>query len=236
MMALVGILVMVVGLVLRWNTLLVVVLAGFATGLGAGFSVREILGMVGSLFVENRFMSLPIVLLLPAIGLLERFGLQERAAGLIAGISRATAGRVMWVYQALRQAGSMVGLTIGGHAAMVRPLVAPMAEALAQTGRAPLPRELSHRIRAHAAAAENWGNFFADDILVAIGPVLLMKGVLESAGVSVSVVELGLWGLPTAVMALVLAAWRYRLLDRDIARWRASGPSTESRAREGPIP
>lgn len=233
MMALVGILVMVVGLVLRWNTLLVVVLAGFATGLGAGFSVREILGMVGSLFVENRFMSLPIVLLLPAIGLLERFGLQERAAGLIAGISHATAGRVMWVYQALRQAGSMVGLTIGGHAAMVRPLIAPMAEALAQADRPPLPRLLSQRIRAHAAAAENWGNFFADDILVAIGPVLLMKGVLESAGVSVGVVELGLWGVPTAVMALVLAAWRYRLLDREIARWRASGSPPERGAPEG---
>ena len=220
MMALVGILVVVVGLVLRWNTLGVILLAALATGLGAGFSVREILALVGSLFVENRFMSLPVVLLLPAIGLLEKFGLQERVAGLIAGLSHATAGRVMWVYQAIRQLASTVGLTIGGHAAMVRPLIAPMAEALAKGDGPPLPPALSSRIRAHAAASENWGNFFADDIIVAIGPVLLMKGVLDAAGVPVGVVELGLWGVPTAIMALVLGAWRYRLLDRDVVKWR----------------
>jgi len=79
-----------------------------------------------------------------------------------------------------------------------------------------LPEALRMRIRAHAAAAENWGNFFADDIFVAVGPVLLMGGVFQAAGVEVSLKALGLWGLPTAAVALVLGWWRYRKLNRSI--------------------
>ena len=37
-------------------------------------------------------------------------------------------------------------------------------------------------------------------------------------------------------MALLLAAWRFRLLDRDIARWRASGSPTECGAKEKQAP
>lgn len=231
MTALLGLLVLVLGFALRGPTLLVVLLASVATGMGAGFTPAQVLGLIGTFFVENRFMSLPLILLLPCIGVLERHGLQERAAAWVRGRALATAGRLFFTYQLLRELTSMVGLTIGGHASMVRPLIAPMAEAAGRVrAGGALPPALARSIRAHAAAAENWGNFFADDILVAIGPVLLMKGVFEAAGVAVSIRALGLWGLPTAVAALGFGAWRYARLDRAIvSAGRAAHATTESR-------
>ncbi len=216
MIKLIGILVVAVGFACRFNTLLTVALAGIVTGLVAGMSFEAVVSEFGRLFVENRFVTLPVVLMLPVIGLLERHGLQERAALLIQRTRAATAGRVLLLYHALRAAGSTVGLNIGNHASMVRPLVAPMAEAAAAAGEpgGVLAPEKTADVRAHAAAAENLGNFFADDIVVAVGPVLLIKGVLDAAGASVSVWAVALWGAPTAVFVLLVGAWRYRALDR----------------------
>ena len=67
------------------------------------------------------------------IGLLERSGLQERARILIGKVHAATAGRLLIVYFLLRQITAALGLQIGGQAQMVRPLIAPMAEAAAET-------------------------------------------------------------------------------------------------------
>lgn len=217
MIKLIGIALVAVGVALRLNTLLVVLIAGVVTGLVAGLTPRELLQMIGSLFVENRFVTLPVVLLVPAIGVLERYGLKEQAAAIIKRAASATAGRVMLLYQALREGTSMVGLNIGNHASMIRPLVVPMAEGAARAKLGHLPPALSADIRAHAAASENWGNFFADDILVAVGPVLLMKGFFDTTGVPVTIWALALWGLPTALMAVALGWWRFRLLDRRIA-------------------
>jgi uncharacterized membrane protein len=111
-----------------------------------------------------------------------------------------------------------VGLNIGNHASMVRPIVAPMAEGAARVPSGqPTPGEVA-AIRAHAAAAENLGNFFADDIIVAVGPVLLIKGLYDSVGVPVSVWAISLWGAPTAVFVLGVGWWRYRRLDVRLRR------------------
>jgi uncharacterized membrane protein len=214
LLKLIGVALVAIGFALRWNPLILILVAGFATGFTAGFGPMEILAMMGRFFVENRFMTLPIVLLVPLIGLLERYGLQERAGQLIGKLAGATAGGILFLYQAMREVTSMFGLAIGGHTSMIRPLISPMAEAAAEKKAGVLPVALRMNIRAHAAAAENWGNFFADDIFVAVGPVLLMGGVFKAAGVDVSLKELGLWGLPTAAAALALGWWRYRKLNQ----------------------
>src|ERR1019366_1841869 len=89
------------------------------------------------------YVTLTVVLMLPVIGLLERYGLRERAEAIVRRARAATAGRVLIFYTALRQVSIAFGVNIGGHAAMVRPLVAPMAEAAAklQMQRAALPAE-----------------------------------------------------------------------------------------------
>ena len=217
LLKLIGIALIVVGFGLRLNTLLVVFVAGAVTGLISGMNWNELLALVGKLFVDNRFMTLPVVLLIPVIGVLEYHGLQERAAQLIRKAASATAGSVMLLYQFVREATSTVALHIGGHASMIRPLIVPMAEgaAVAKMGKA-LPKKLKERLRGHAAASENWGNFFADDIIVAVGPVLLMKGILDGAGYVVPVWQLAVSGIPTALAAIGLGWWRFRILDRQI--------------------
>lgn len=217
MLKLIGILVVAAGFAFRFNTLLVVVAAGIATGLVAGLSFHEIMTLFGTYFVENRFMTLPVVLMLPVVGLLERHGLQERVAAVIRKSRAATSGRVLLLYHALRGGTSMVGLNIGNHASMVRPIVAPMAEGAAMAKHGALAPASVASIRAHSAAAENLGNFFADDIIVAIGPVLLIKGLYDSVGVPASVWGIALWGAPTAVFVLGVGWWRYRALDAKLA-------------------
>ena len=76
MIKLIGVVIVIAGLLFRFNPLLVVLAAGFATGLVAGMSPLEILSAIGQAFVTNRYMSL-LVLVLPVIGVLERFGLRE---------------------------------------------------------------------------------------------------------------------------------------------------------------
>jgi uncharacterized membrane protein len=202
MIKLIGLLVVAVGFALRCNTLLVVVVAGIATGLAAGLSFHEIMVLFGATFVDNRFMTLPVILMLPVIGLLERHGLQEQVADLIRRSRAATSGRVLLLYHALRAGASTVAINIGNHASMIRPMIAPMAEGAAQVRHGDLPPARVADIRAHAAAAENLGNFFADDIIVAVGPVLLIKGFYDAVGVSTNLMTIAYWGAPTAVFVL----------------------------------
>jgi uncharacterized membrane protein len=240
MIKLIGIVVVAAGFALRVNTLLVVLVAGIATGLVAGNSFNDIMAQFGTFFVENRYMTLPVVLMLPVIGMLERHGLQERAETLMRRTKAATAGRVLLIYTAVRQISISLGVNIGGHAGAVRPLIAPMAEAAARRQVAAPQRDatapdettaiardvaspelspaIRESIRAHAAAAENVGNFFGEDIFIAVGAVLLMKGFFDGVKIAVNVWALALWGLPTAVIAFAVMVWRTRVLDRRIVR------------------
>ena len=82
------------------------------------------------------------------------------------------------------------------------------------------------RIRANAAAAENVGNFFGEDIFIAVGSILLMKGFFEGLKIDVSSWAMALWGIPTAVAAFALMAWRTRVLDQQLARDAARAAGT----------
>jgi len=97
---------------------------------------------------------------------------------------------------------------------MVRPLIAPMAEAAADAKLGPIGAPLRERIRAEAAAAENVGLFFGEDIFVAIGSILLIKGFLEQNGVLVEPLQLSVWAIPTAIVAFTVHAIRLFLVDR----------------------
>ncbi len=213
LLPLVGVLLIVAGFVRRVNPLLVVVVAALATGLAAGQTLRAVLATLGHAFVENRYVAI-VWLVVPAIGLLEAAGLKEHARGLVARLRGATPGRVLLAYLALRQLTAALGLTsLGGHPQMVRPMVAPMAE-----GAAGADAATREGLRAHAAAADNIGLFFGEDVFIAIGSILLIKGVLEQNGVRVEPTHVALWAVPTAVAALVVHGARLLLLDRRLAR------------------
>ena len=218
MLPLIGIAVVVVGFVARLNPLLVVTLAALVTGLAGGMGPVEVIETFGKAFKENRYVSV-VWVVLPVIGLLERAGLQERAKSLIGQVRAATVGRLLLLYFILRQATAALGLTsLGGHAQMVRPLIAPMAEAAAETHHGPLGDNTRQTIRAHAAAADNVALFFGEDIFIAIASILLIKGFLEQNGIFVEPLHLSVWAIPTAIIALLIHGSRLLMLDRRIDR------------------
>ncbi len=154
-------------------------------------------------------------LVLPAIGALERAGLQERARELILKIRGAGVASILCTYLLVRQVSMAFGLTsLGGQATMVRPLIAPMAEAAAEARLGRLTEEQREAIRAHSAAAENVGAFFGEDIFVAVGSILLIKGFLAQNGVNADPLQLSLWAIPTAFAAFAIHSLRIVLFGR----------------------
>src|SRR4051812_27578034 len=101
---------------------------------------------------------------------------------------------------------------------MVRPLIAPMAEGAAENRLGPLPDRVRFRIRAYAAATDNIGLFFGEDIFIAIGSILLIRGFLEQNNIHVEPTQLAVWAIPTAVCALIIHCTRLLLLERRLRR------------------
>lgn len=216
---LLGVAVIVAGFLLRAHPVLVVVAACAVTGFAAAMDVQQLLATLGAAFIKTR--NLPLIYLLPlaAIGLLERFGLREHAQAGVARIARATTGRLLIFYLFVREGSAALGLTsLGGQASMVRPLVAPMAEGAAEARYPLLSDPMRYRIRAMAAATDNVGLFFGEDIFVAFGAILLMQTILHAEGIDVDPLHMALWGIPTAVTAFIIHAWRLHRLDDAIRR------------------
>ena len=218
MLVLSGIAVVVIGFLLRFNPLLVVAAAALTTGLAAGLGPVEVVSAFGKAFNDNRYVS-AIWIVLPVIGLLERSGLQERARQLIASLKGATTGRLLIAYLLFRQVTAAVGLhAIAGHAQTVRPLVAPMAEAAAEKQAPDLEQSTRERVRAWAAATDNVGVFFGEDIFIAIASILLIKGFLEQFGIELTPLQLSVWAIPTAIAAFLIHGSRLLRLDQRLRR------------------
>ena len=218
MLVLIGILIVIIGFAIRLNPLLVVAFAAIATGLASGRNLHDVIAAFGKAFIESRYVAI-VWLVLPVIGLLERAGLKERAREVISKIQGATTGRVLMAYLAIRQITAAMGLiSLGGHAQMVRPLMAPMAEGAAESRYGKLPEKTRLDIKAHTAAVDNVGMFFGEDIFIAIGSILLMKGFLEQNKIIVEATSLAMWAIPTAIAAFVIHAFRLVLLDRKLKR------------------
>ena len=230
-----GIVIVIVGLALRLRTTLVVVTAGLVTGLIAGLPLfsgggvferipgltspgREgIVNILGRAFADNRLMTLFIVTL-PAIGLAERYGLQEQSARLIRRVSAATVGRLLITYQLFRVLMGILGIRLLGHPAFVRPLVFPMALGAAEAEAGVrevegVPEREIERIKAASSAAENYGNFYGQNLSPVQSGILLVYGVLNGLGYTVSVWSIVIYAIPIAAISVALAAAQFLLLD-----------------------
>ena len=211
---LLGIAFVVVGFALRFNPLLVVSGAAMVTGLLGGMPFLKVLGALGHGFNQNRNVTV-LYVVLPVIGLLERYGLQQQARVLIRGMKRATAGRLLLVYLGFRQVFAALGLTsVAGHAQTVRPLVAPMAVAAAEQEHGALDEATTERVKAMSAATDNVGLFFGEDIFLAISSILLIQGALAGFGIQLTPFQLSVWAIPTAVCAFIIHGTRLMLMDR----------------------
>ena len=210
---LLGLVVLVLGFALRFNPMMVVPAAALITGLLAGLDLVEVVEKLGKAFNDSRIIIIPYVVL-PVIGILERFGLQQRARAVIGRFKAATVGRLLILYLLYRQIISAIGLhSTAGHPQTVRPLVAPMAVAAAEQ-QTDVDEETEEKVKAYAAATDNVGLFFGEDIFFAIGSIILIQQVLAGYGIEVRPHVLAFWAIPTAIAAFLIHSSRLLLLDR----------------------
>jgi uncharacterized membrane protein len=217
---LLGILIVVAGFALRLNPMLVVTVAAIVTGLISGMDLVEVISTFGKAFNDNRIIAI-VWIVLPVIGLLERFGLQQRAGAVIRSMRNATTGRLLILYLLYRQATAAVGLhSTAGHPQTVRPLVAPMALAAAEKQHGALDEHTAEQVKSFSAATDNVGLFFGEDIFFAIGSIVLIQQTLATYGYNLAPLELAIWAIPTAIVAFLIHSSRLLLLDRRIGRRR----------------
>ncbi len=213
---LIGILIIVVGFGLKIDSIAVVIVSATVTALLGGMSFMEILNTLGERFVANRGMSI-FILTLPIVGISERFGLKESAVKLIQSVKSLTAGRLLWLYQIIRQVASAFSLRLGGHPQFVRPLIHPMAEgaAIAQKGE-PLNEDEEELIKGASAASDNYANFFGQMVFPASSGVALIVGTMVEAGYDVTNTQIGLWSIPAFIVAIIFGYIQFNLLDKKI--------------------
>ena len=210
---LIGIVAVVVGFALRLRVTVTVLAAGFVTGLVAGMplvgtdAAPGIVDTLGRAFANGRAITL-FVLALPAIGLSERYGLQEQSRRLILRIRAATVGRLQLIYQLFRMAVVTLGIRLGsGHVLFSKPLVLPMALGITETDEA-------DRVKAASAASENYGNFFGQNLFFGAAGVALIVATLKQNGLTGDPRQIARSSIPIAIASVLLAAIQYRVLDR----------------------
>ncbi len=206
---LLGVVLIVLGFITRRNAVQVVIAGGVLSGLLGGLDFPQMLALIGDSFIQDRALLL-IVLTLPAVGVLERAGLREHAGHWVERMQRLSLVRLLWTYLGVRQLFSMLGMTnVAGQLQTVRPILAPMSEAaLARDKGAPLDDEEAQDVRALAAATDNVGLFFGEDVFIALGAVLLIQGFYAGQGIDLAPLSIALWALPTAIAAFVIHGLR----------------------------
>ena len=198
--------------------LLVVTASAIVTGLLGGMDLEKVISTFGKAFNDNRIIAI-VWIVLPVIGLLERYGLQQRAAAVIRGFRNATTGKLLLLYLIYRQVTAAIGLhSTAGHPQTVRPLVAPMALAAAEKQHGELEEETAEKVKAYSAATDNVGLFFGEDIFIAIGSIILIQQTFATYGLILALFELAKWAIPTAIFAFLIQGARLLLLDRSLRR------------------
>ena len=219
---LIGIVIVIIGFALKFDTLATVVVAGIVTGLVGGMSIMDILSTLGSAFLTNRTATL-FILTLPVIGLCERMGLRDKAVDFISGIKSATTGRLLSIWQVIRTIASAFSLRIGGHPQFIRPLINPMAQACAIAKYGEVDEKTEDEIKGMAAGTENYGNFFAQNCFMGSSGTLLIVSTLNEIFKSnniaqeVTANQIALNSIPIAVISVIVGIG-YALKNKEVEK------------------
>ena len=203
LLKLIGVVIVIVGFALKFDTLATVVVAGLVTGLVAGMTPLDILTTLGNSFITNRTATL-FVLTLPVIGICERYGLKDKAVDFIKSLKNATTGKVVSIYLAIRAAAAAFSLRIGGHPQFVRPLINPMAQGAAVANYGEVDKETEDEIKGLCAGSENYGNFFAQNCFLGASGTLLIVTTLTEQNINVDALGIAMNSIPIAVIAVVV--------------------------------
>ena len=156
---------------------------------------------------------------------MERHGLREKAQEVIRKFRQMTVPRLLISYLLARQLTASIGLTsLGGQPQMIRPIIAPMVEAIAVRDNPQLKPPQIERLKALAAASDNVGLFFGEDIFIAFGAVALIAAFMYEHNLPVELLNVALRGIPTAVFAFVIHSTRIWLIAKFIAKKTGNQP------------
>ena len=221
---LIGIVIVIIGFILKKDTNATVVIAGVATGLVSGMSFIEVLDILGQSFITQRVATV-FVLTLPAIGICERYGLKEKAVDLIRKTKNMTTGKVITLYQVLRALGAAFSLRLSGHPQFVRPLISPMAHGAAVVKYGAVDEETEDEIKGYCAASDNFGNFYAQLCFMGAAGTMLIVSTLTEQGCELDALRVSLCAIPIALISIVVGAAHNYLLDKRLdKKHSASGP------------
>lgn len=214
---LIGILIIIIGFLLKLDTIAVVIIAGITTGLVSGLDFFTILSTLGEAFVKTRYMTL-FLLTLSVVGILERNGLKERASKCIGEMKSITTGKVLTMYMIIRTLAAAFSVRLGGHVQFIRPLIYPMAQGAGEKKNGVLSEDKNENIKGVACAVENYGNFYGQNVFVASAGVLLVVGTLQELGVIVTPYSVSKAAIPVAVIGLIFSIIQNHMLEKKIAK------------------
>ncbi|MDW3895522.1 DUF969 domain-containing protein [Staphylococcus saprophyticus] len=204
---LIGIIIIILGFLLKIDTIAVILIAAVVTGLVSGLDLYAILDTLGKAFVDNRLVTL-FILTLPMVGLIERFGLKKQASNMIGKVKQVTSGRLLTIYLIIRELAGVASIRIGGHPQFVRPLINPMVQGALRTRYNLNEKEIDakdiEKIKAQTSAMENYGNFFGQNLFVGAAGILLMVGTFQSLGIKVDAVQLVLASVPISIIVFLI--------------------------------
>lgn len=225
---LIGILVIVIGFILKLDTISTVIIAGIATALVSGIGLGEFLELLGTAFVNQRYVSI-FFLTVPIIGIAESYGLKIKAVEFIERFKNLSMGLFYSVYLVFRLIAGLLSIRMGGHPSFVRPIVQPMGDAAINASIAPknedeadiaqeqlLSEQEDNMVKGLAAANENFGNFFGQNMFAGSAGVLMMTATLSELGYTSNPATLALSSIPIGILAGLIGTAYNFYVDKKI--------------------
>lgn len=217
LLKLLGILIVVIGFVLKLDSILIIMIAAIVTALVAGKDPVTFLETLGSSFVANRSMCV-FVMVMVVTGTLERNGLKQAAANLMKKFKNASAGVVLAIYGVFRLVFAAFNVSFGGVAGFVRPIVLPMATAAAKKNGKKISEKYEENLKGMASGMENIAWFFGQVLFVGTSGMILVQSTLAGLGYNVELVDLMKVQIPVAIIAVAVAIVYYYLKDKQLSR------------------
>lgn len=217
LLKLLGILIVVIGFVLKLDSILIIMIAAIVTALVAGMDPVTFLETLGSSFVANRSMCV-FVMVMVVTGTLERNGLKQAAANLMMKFKNASAGVVLAIYGVFRLVFAAFNVIFGGVAGFVRPIVLPMATAAAKKNGKKISEKHEENLKGMASGMENIAWFFGQVLFVGTSGMILVQSTLADLGYNVELVDLMKVQIPVAIIAVAVAIVYYYLKDKQLSR------------------
>ena len=217
LLKLLGILIVVIGFVLKLDSILIIMIAAIVTALVAGMDPVTFLETLGSSFVANRSMCV-FVMVMVVTGTLERNGLKQAAANLMKKFKNASAGVVLAIYGVFRLVFAAFNVSFGGVAGFVRPIVLPMATAAAKKNGKKISEKYEENLKGMASGMENIAWFLGQVLFVGTSGMILVQSTLAGLGYNVELVDLMKVQIPVAIIAVAVAIVYYYLKDKQLSR------------------